>query len=32
MMDFLMIAILAGCIGLIFLLVNWCHKQVDKHE
>ena len=32
MMDFIMLAILAGCIGLIVLLIDWCQKQVVKHE
>lgn len=32
MMDFIIIAILAFCIGLVILLINWCQKQVDKNE
>lgn len=32
MLDLLMIALLAGCIALIALLVRWCHKQVEKTE
>ncbi len=32
MMDFIMIVILAGCVGLIALLVLWCQKQVESNE
>lgn len=32
MMDFIMIAVLAGCVGLICLLISWCQKQVDRNE
>ena len=32
MMDCLMLAVLAGCIGAIILLIGWCQKQVDKSE
>lgn len=32
MMDLIMIAVLAGSVGLVYLLISWCHKQVDKHE
>jgi len=32
MMDFAMIAILTGCIGVVALLVVWCQKQIDKSE
>lgn len=32
MIDFIMIAILAGCFGLVLLLINWCQKQVDRNE
>ena len=32
MMDLIMVAILAGCIGLVVLLINWCQKQVDRNE
>ncbi|CCX38633.1 unknown [Clostridium sp. CAG:1013] len=32
MMDFIMIAILAGCVWLILLLISWCQKQVDRNE
>lgn len=32
MMDLIMIAILAGCIGLVALLVIWCQKQVERNE
>ena len=31
MMD-LMIAVLAGSVGLIYLLIGWCQKQVDRSE
>lgn len=32
MMDLIMIAVLAGCIGLAALLAVWCQKQVEKNE
>lgn len=32
MMDLIMIAILAGCVGLVSLLISWCQKQVDRNE
>ncbi len=32
MMDFIMLAVLAGCIGSIILLIRWCQKQVDRNE
>lgn len=32
MMDIAMIGILAGCIGLVCLLICWCQGQVDKSE
>ena len=32
MMDVIMLAVLAGNVGLIVLLINWCQKQVDKSE
>ncbi len=32
MMDILMMAILAACVGLILLLVGWCKKQLDRCE
>ncbi len=32
MMDFVMLAVLAGCVGSIALLTGWCQKQVDKTE
>lgn len=32
MMDIIMIAILAGCVGLVRLLISWCQKQVDRNE
>lgn len=32
MMDLIMVAILAGCIGLVVLLINRCQKQVDRNE
>ena len=31
-MDFIMLAVLAGCIGSIILLIGWCQMQVDKSE
>lgn len=32
MMDFIMITILAGCVGLVLLFISWCQKQVDRNE
>lgn len=32
MIDFIMVAILAGCTGLVLLLISWCQKQVDRNE
>lgn len=32
MMDCIMAAILAVCVGLIVLQIGWCQKQVDKSE
>lgn len=32
MMDILMLAVLAISTGLVFLLVGWCQKQVDRNE
>ena len=32
MMDLIMIAFLAGSVGLIYLLIGWCQKQVDRSE
>ena len=32
MMDLIMIAVLAGSVGLIYLLIGWCQKQVDRSE
>lgn len=32
MMDVIMVAVLAGCVGLVYLLIGWCHKQVDVNE
>lgn len=32
MMDLLMLALLASCSGLIWLLIRWCAKQVDANE
>ena len=32
MMDVIMIAILAGCVGIVALLIDWCQKQVDRNE
>lgn len=29
MMDCLMIGTLAICFGLVWLLTNWCQKQID---
>jgi len=32
MMDIIMLLVLAGCIGLVTLLVYWCQKQVERKE
>ena len=32
MTDFIMLGTLAVCVGLIYLLISWCGKQVDKSE
>lgn len=32
MLDLIMVAVIAGCIGLVLLLVKWCQKQVDRNE
>lgn len=32
MMDIMMMAILAACVGLILLLAGWCQKQLDRCE
>ena len=32
MLDLLMLAILAVCVGLVGLLIHWCHKQVDSDQ
>lgn len=32
MLDLIMVATLAVCCGLVYLLVHWCHKQVDSNE
>ncbi len=32
MMDLAMLAILAGSVGLIYLLIGWCRRLVDKSE
>ena len=32
MMDIIMLLVLAGCIGLVTLLVYWCQKQVERYE
>lgn len=32
MMDFIMIAVLAGCFGLVGLFISWCQKQMEKAE
>lgn len=29
MMDLIMIAVLAGCMGLVVLLAIWCQKQIE---
>jgi len=31
-LDLIMVATLAVCCGLVYLLVHWCHKQVDSNE
>lgn len=31
-MDAVLLTVLAGCIGLIVLLIGWCQKQVDRNE
>ncbi len=30
MMDFIMLATLAGSVGLIVLLIDWCRRQVEE--
>ena len=32
MMDIIMTAILAACVGLILLIAGWCKKQLDRSE
>lgn len=32
MSDIIMLAVLAGCVGLIVLLIEWCQKQIDANE
>lgn len=32
MMDLIMILVLAGCVGIVALLIGWCQKQVDRNE
>ena len=32
MMDLLMAGLLAGCAGLVLVLLNWCHRQVSRTE
>ena len=32
MPDVIMLAVLAGCVGLIVLLIEWCQKQSDADE
>ena len=32
MMDLIMIAVLAGSVGLIYLLIGWCQKQVGASK
>ena len=31
-LDLIMVATLVACCGLVYLLVHWCHKQVDSNE
>lgn len=31
-MDLLMLAVLAACTALVWLLIRWCAKQVDLNE
>ena len=32
MLDFAMLAILAGSVGLVGLLIRWCDRQVESEE
>ncbi len=32
MMDLIMLAVLAGCIGSVILLIGWCQRQIDRNE
>ena len=32
MPDVIMLAVLAGCVGLIVHLIEWCQKQIDADE
>lgn len=32
MLDCVMLAVFAGCIGSIISLIGWCRRQVDKSE
>lgn len=32
MLDLIMLAVLGGCVGLVYLLARWCQKQVDANE
>lgn len=32
MLDLIMLAILGVSIGLVYLLIRWCQKQVDSNE
>lgn len=32
MMDLIMTAVLAGCMGLVVLLAIWCQKQTDMNS
>lgn len=32
MMDFIMITVLTGCIGLVALLAVWCQRQIERNE
>ncbi len=32
MMDLIMLAVLAACTGLVYLLIRWCRQQVDRND
>ncbi len=32
MLDIIMLAVLAGSCGLIYLLIKWCKKQVESND